>query len=110
MTDFDTISTETWRVCLPSDWSERDCSRPGSIYFESADGSKGAYVSTWRFDDDPRSAIEILESFRRVEVSSLAKMEDRTWQPVEEQATTEADLTILRIDYLDHEDNGVSVQ
>jgi len=105
MSDFDTISTETWRVHIPSDWSERECSTRGSIYFESADGSKGAYFSTWRFEDDPRSAIEILESFRRVEVRSFTEMEGRTWQPVDEWTTANPELTVLGVDYLDREHN-----
>src|SRR5688572_30330655 len=105
MSDFDIISTETWRVRIPSDWSERECSSDGSIYFESADGSKGAYFSTWRFEDDPRSAIDILESFRRVEVSSFAKMENRTWQAVDEWTTTKSELTVLGVDYIDPEHN-----
>ncbi len=100
MIEFDTISTETWRVRLPNDWSENNDSR-NRIYFESADGSKGAYVSTWRFDDDPRSAAEILESFRRVEVNSFSKMENHTWEAVDEWAASGADLTIMGVDYLD---------
>jgi hypothetical protein len=102
MTDYDTISTETWKVRLPSDWTERESVTNGSTYFESSDATKGAYFTTWRFNDDPRSPREILESFHRVELRSFDKMEDRTWQCLDEWITDAPSLT-LGLDCLDRE-------
>ena len=95
MKNFDTISTETWKVCLPTDWREQKKSdMVGSVYFESSDASKGAYFSTWRFDDDPRSPTEILQSFRCVELRSLDEMEGRIWQRVDEWSSEAPSLTL----------------
>src|SRR5439155_8444013 len=103
MTGYDTISTETWKVRLPIDWTERESSTEESVYFEFSDTTKGAYFSTWRFDDDPRSAREILESFRRVELRSFDEKEGRTWQRVDEwSADTPTGMT-LGVDCLDRE-------
>ena len=103
MSDFDTISTETWRVLLPSDWAQRECSSEDSIYFEAANGIKGAYFSTWRFDEDPRSPIEILKAIWRVEVDSFAKMKNRKWQSVDEWSSEDANACILGVDYFDRQ-------
>jgi hypothetical protein len=62
MTEYDTISTETWKVQLPSDWVEQQES-DGRLYFESADESKGMYVTTWRIDDG-EPLPDVLRSFR----------------------------------------------
>ena len=102
MSTYDTISTETWRIQLPSDWTKREGSAQDSVYFESADKTKGAYFSTWRFDDDPRSAREILESFRRVEQRSLDEMDGHTWQRVDECSSDLPALSVLGVDCLAH--------
>lgn len=102
MTSYDTISTETWKVRLPADWMKRESPTDGSVYFESTDKSKGAYFTTWRFDDDPRSPKEILESFRRVELRSFDEMEGRTWQRVDEW-NADTPLQTLGVDCLDRE-------
>lgn len=101
MTDFDTISTETWKIRLPNDWSERECSAEHTVYFESADHTKGAYFSTWCFRDDPRSAREILESFRRAELRTLHQMKDSVWRSVDEWSSENPELSVLGADFLD---------
>src|SRR5207249_11968076 len=103
MTEYDTISTETWRVHLPSDWSERECSAEHTAYFESADGAKGAYFSTWCFRDDTRSVREILESFRRIELRTLHEMKDSAWQSVDEWSSDNPQLSVLGADFLDQQ-------
>ncbi len=99
MINYDTISTETWKIQLPKDWSQRECSAQHTVYFESADQTKGAYFSTWGFENDVRSAREIMESFRRVEVRSLHEMPDRVWQKVGEWSSE----SVLGEDFLSHE-------
>ncbi len=103
MTEFDTISTETWEIRLPSDCSERECSAEHTVYFESEDHTKGAYFSTWCFRDDPRSAREILESFRRVELRTLHQMKDSTWRSVDEWSSESPELSVLGEDFLDQQ-------
>jgi hypothetical protein len=102
MTSYNTISTETWKVRLPEDWTKRESSIDGSVYFESSDESKGAYFTIWRIADDTRSQKEILESFRRVELRSFDEMEGRTWERVDEW-TADIPLLTLGVDCLDRE-------
>jgi hypothetical protein len=101
MPGYDTISTETWKIRLPSDWSQRESSVEHYAYFESEDSTMGAYFSTWCFRDDPRSAREILESFHRVEVRSLDGMEDSAWESVGEWSSDNPELSVLGADFLD---------
>ena len=101
MQSFDTISTETWKIFLPSDWQQRECSAQHTAYYESADGTMGAYFSTWCFRDDPRSVREILESFRRVEVRTLHEMADSAWESVGEWSSDSPELSVLGADFLD---------
>ena len=101
MTNYDTISTETWTIRLPSDWLKRDCSVQYTIYYESGDGTKGAYFSTWCFQNDFRTAKEILESFRRVEVRTLQEMEENTWETVGQWNSDKPELSVLGEDFLD---------
>ncbi len=105
MTDFGTISTETWKVRLPADWSERANATKHTVYFESTDGSMGAYFSTWYFDDDPRSTDEILRSFHRVEVETLHTMKGRAWQSVDAWSSVAADMGMIGADFLDRQNH-----
>jgi len=98
-----TISTEIWKIRLPNDWSQRDCSAEHTVYFESTNHTKGAYFSAWCFRDDPRSAREILESFRRVELRSLHEMPDCTWEPVGEWNSDGPRFFVLGADFLDQQ-------
>ena len=78
MIETDTISTETWRLSLPSNWAEKE---PGAtpLYFESPDSSKGVYLSSWQFADDSRTIEQIAESFQAAERRGCAGMEGREW-------------------------------
>jgi hypothetical protein len=101
MTDYDTISTETWTIHLPKDWNESKQPNSQGFYFESADGSKGAYLSTWCFHDDPRSAQELLEHFQEVEVRSLHEMEGYAWKEITKWCSETAELSVLGADFFD---------
>ena len=101
MTSSQTVSTETWRVLLPGDWKQPPSPSRENVYFESADGSKGAYFSTWRFDDDPRNAAEILDSIHRIEISSFYTMEDRSWVRMDDWASNWRHVAISGVDYFD---------
>lgn len=103
MAEYDTISTETWKIHLPSNWSEQQSGAENTLCLESADHTKGAYLSTWCFSDDPRSAKEILESFRSVELRSFQAMKDKSWESVSESSSDLQDATALAIDLLDRQ-------
>src|SRR5688572_21437173 len=105
MAKFDSISTETWKIELPSDWIEPKPDAEEDHYFESADGTKGAYISSWCFRNDARLAAEILESFREVEVSSLHEIKGRSWKALDEWSSKKGNVSTLGGDYLDEANN-----
>jgi hypothetical protein len=105
MEDYTTISTETWKVRLPTNWSELGSATKHAVYFESADGTMGAYFSTWCFNDDPRSMGEILRSFHLVEVETLHEMKDRRWLSIDEWSSDTPELSVLRADFLDRQNH-----
>jgi len=76
----DTISTETWKICLPSDW--KDSSRPteDASYFESADETKGVYLSTWNVCNDSDDTKSKTQSFLTTELKSLHEMDGYVWE------------------------------
>ncbi len=74
-----TLSTEIWRIQLPGDWTRRESSGRGSAYFESADGTQGAYFSSLRLPTG-RTQREELEAISALEVRGLHAMEGRKWE------------------------------
>ena len=100
MTECSIISTETWRFCLPRDWVERESSTQGSVYFEASDGTKGAYLSTWRITDKGQTIQEELASFRRVELRALEQMEGCVWAVVAEWTADPPPVAISGVDCL----------
>ena len=50
MTHFDRITTETWTVAFPSDWTDQ-AQEDGTLYFESPEGDKGFYVALWNMSE-----------------------------------------------------------
>jgi len=105
MTDYNTISTEVWAIDLPTDWLQRDCSAEQSVYFESGDQTKGAYFSTWCIREDARSAREILESFRRIDVTNLQNMQNSAWETVGDWTSDNPQLSVVGTDFLDRRAN-----
>ena len=103
MSDFSTISTETWRVSLPSDWVARESETP--VYFESADGSKGAYFQTWHIRESDKTIQEELESFRRIERRSFDQMDGRTWIEIDHWLSDPPPVAISGFDCLDRKNN-----
>ena len=41
------IIGNNWRVLLPKYWEEKDAANAGQWYFESQDGTKGVYISSY---------------------------------------------------------------
>ena len=103
MSDFHIISTETWRVRLPADWQEKKSSAEDSHYFESEDGSKGAYFATWLLSEKGNTAQGELETFRRHELKSLEKMKDRKWAVRDQWTAESAQVATTGLDCYDSE-------
>jgi hypothetical protein len=90
-------------VRVPNDWAEQKSSTEDTFYLESADQTKGAYLSTWCFPDDPRSGAEILESFRLTELRNIRNIKDKSMESVEEWNSNLPSGSIVGMDFLDRE-------
>ncbi len=101
MTDFDTISTDTWTIALPSDWEDKGEDDGSTHYFESADGSKGVYLNTWFVDEtDDETPTELAEMFRAVDMETLEEMEDCSWRIMSDETQELPGATISVTDAL----------
>lgn len=74
------LESQWWRIDLPDDWEEGSCTAKGSLYFESADRSKGFYICTWSFEGDERAAAAFLESIQRSDIERSAAMAGSQWK------------------------------
>lgn len=76
MADFDRITTDSWTVAFPSDWTER-ADEDGTLYFESPAGDRGFYLSLWNMsDEETRSPRELVDTFQATEISSFFPAEE----------------------------------
>ena len=75
------IQTPTWQIRLPEDWHEQPHGEVDEVYFESADGTKGLYIATWRVPaGEGNDSRTVAQSFRRAEVTSLKRMPGYSWE------------------------------
>jgi hypothetical protein len=98
---FNVISSDVWRILLPSDWSQQEASGRGSIYFESKDGKRGAYFSTLMFAKEEHSPREELEAIRVMEQRGLYQMERRNWEIVDQWYSESPKFCVLGTDSID---------
>lgn len=102
MTTTETIRTDTWTLSLPKGWIEKGQTAEGAHYFESADESKGIYISTWQVEEkDPRNARNVAEAFKAADLRSLQGMEGYAWRTVADNTETFPDSTVTVTDWLD---------
>ena len=81
MQTYDNIRTSTWSLSLPTDWVEKRETESGALYFESSDGEKAIYISTWNLGENaPSSSVEAASSFADTERKALFNMEGHSWQ------------------------------
>ena len=101
MVSTDTIRTDTWIISIPNDWIEKGQTEDGALYFESSDGSKGIYISTWHIaDTDVRTSEQVAESFKAVGLRSLQNMEGYSWHTETEEMENLSDSTVSITDAL----------
>jgi hypothetical protein len=99
MQTYDTIRTGTWVIAIPSDWIDKSETESGALLFESSDGEKAIYISTWNLGNIAAgSSNEIAESFRETEFRSLRNMEGYSWKTLEDQVTHIENSTFVVID------------
>lgn len=94
------VSTASWEVELPADWTEKPGIPSGPVYFESADATKGMYVANWLNDDwkTPKAAAEIVRKANEAEFFAQA---GSSWRLVDEHASHIDGRSIVVTDYVD---------
>ncbi|QIF02006.1 hypothetical protein [Roseimicrobium sp. ORNL1] len=101
---YHTIGTDQWQILLPGDWAykppEGDRDRPAPFYFESADGTKAAYLSVFDRTDPDIPALTALATWRDHEITNLHAMADHQWEILEEWAHEEDGTAISGSDCL----------
>jgi hypothetical protein len=89
MADYDRITTDTWTVAFPSDWSHTSES-DGTLYLESPAGDKGFYISLWFMSDkETRGARELIELFQSTELNSFFPA-DKAWHVISHSSEGDA--------------------
>ena len=103
MLDHHTIGTDQWQILLPGDWAHKpqETEGPAPFYFESGDGTKGAYLSMFDRTDPDASSLAVLAEWREIEVSGLHAMADHHWEILEEWAHDEDGTAIAGTDCLE---------
>ena len=101
MTSYNTLSTDTWSLQLPEDWEQKETADLSLYYFESADGTQGLYISTWRFAPEKfgHSNSKLLEYIQTVEKKSLDGMEDCTWELMSMERSSGSGIEAVVMDY-----------
>jgi hypothetical protein len=106
MQRLDTIHTDTWSIALPVDWVERGETEEGALYFESADGTKGLYISTWDLEEaEPQTSLEIAESFKQAGLNSLLTMDGYSWRTITDETVQAGESAVVLIDSIAEEKN-----
>ncbi|MGH8809571.1 MAG: hypothetical protein ACREX0_16990 [Noviherbaspirillum sp.] len=101
MTQYKILRTGTWEVSLPADWSQGQSSDRRSLYFETADGTKGLYVTTWALGArDDRSAEDVAEAFQAADLMSMKQSAEHSWHLVSRQLQESAQACIAVTDLL----------
>jgi hypothetical protein len=102
MLDHHIIGTDQWQILLPGDWAHtpRETGGPASFYFESEDGTKGAYLSIFDRTSPDIPALTALAEWRDHEIANLHAMPDHQWEILEEWAHDEDGTAIAGTDCL----------
>jgi hypothetical protein len=93
---YNVVTSEIWRVLLPSDWKQKEASNDKSVYFEAPDETKGVYFISWRVDEAMSPKDRCDRDFQL-----LQRMEGSAWAIVNRWVREDGDLVVAGIDCLD---------
>lgn len=92
------ITTPTWTIALPPDWTELKDQDSG-MHFESADGSRALYIATWTMaPGNARPARALADDFVAHDLAQLAAMEDHAWDTLEQRIEDSGEACLALID------------
>jgi|CXWL01.1.fsa_nt_gi hypothetical protein len=102
MPNYNIVSTDTWSLSVPIDWTEKVQDESVAVYFESADGTKALYLSTWRpRSDTPSSPNAVAESIQATSLRALRDMDGYSWKTMYSNSTHSEGTVILTCDSFD---------
>ena len=96
---FATIETSDWKIELPDDWVDKSKDQT-RLYFESGDGTKGFYITTFRLKSNDHPAM-VVKSFKEISERTLAGMPDFFWSVIGEKASAHGSTHELIVDHYD---------
>jgi hypothetical protein len=86
MTQYKILRTGNWEISLPTDWSQGKSTNSSSLYFETVDGAKGLYITTWALGaQDERSAEDVAEAFQAADLKSMKQSAAHSWHLVSQR-------------------------
>lgn len=85
---------------MPGDWLSRRSSQGRALYFESADETKGLYVTTLRARGAVGDSQELLDKIEAAESEYFASMEGFVWQVVRKQLSEVEGIVTRLTDHL----------
>jgi hypothetical protein len=97
------VRGDSWTIELPDGWKAPEALENGTVYLDSADESKGIYLTTWTLppEDTPPSAVAAAQSFKDKDVQMLQLMEGYTWRLLDERIEEpEAGVGVVTADHL----------
>ena len=101
MSSYDTIRTDAWALSVPTDWTET-LQESGTLYFESADGAKAMYVSTWRLGgDNLTSPKAVADHLTAIGLTKLSDMSGYVWKTSPVSALHCEESSIVTVDSYD---------
>lgn len=100
MTHFKTIETDVWTIALPYDWQQGERTSDGELYFESLDGTKALYISTWDVSSETETTETVLQFFLAVEEKANENMPNSRWSLMEKRLKKNSDAAMM-LDWYD---------
>jgi hypothetical protein len=101
------IESHHWMIQLPKGWRQHNASSPSpNLYFESVDGTKGAYILVIQLDQsDTRTTQQHLALVREISQSTLRNMERYHWVVLRDEIKQDNDPAEVLLDNLDKENH-----
>jgi len=97
------VRGDSWTIALPEGWKAPEALENGTVYLDSADESKGIYITTWTLppEDAPAGAVAAAQSFKDKDVQMLQQMQGYAWRLLDESVDEpEAGAGVVMADHL----------
>ena len=79
------IESQSWTVLIPDDWSDNKSDDNEQLYFESADCSKGFYISTYINSENKLFDLKDIESNLNIDKKHTGEIEGYRFKILDEK-------------------------